>query len=136
MGGDRLNNVFKKKKKKKVHPEVEGPNQPAGFLGKGLWMGLISWPSWFFLGLACVGPGAEEAAGCEGCSSPAAIVEVMSAEVKAGSGLKEAGPSPSVTSSLFDSGVNLTALGCSILGSCCRESSLEIRHALYWKIYH
>lgn len=113
-----------KNKHKTTYKEVS-PNQPAGFLGKGLWIGLISWPSWFFLGLACVGPGADEAAGCEGCSSPAAIVEVISVEVKAGSGLKEAGPSPSVTSSLFDSGVNLTALGCSILGSCCRERIVQ-----------
>lgn len=45
----------------------------------------------------------------EGGAGGGAVVE--------GSGLKEAGPSISATSSLLDSGVSLTAFGCKILGS-------------------
>lgn len=90
----------------------------------------MSCPSCAFFGLPCDAPELEEeedwaGVGCrsllggsvdedgtrseEGGAGGGAVVE--------GSGLKEAGPSISATSSLLDSGVSLTAFGCKILGS-------------------
>ena len=76
-------------------------------------MGLMSCPSCVFLGLPWddAGPvGAAVEAGCSSLEAGAGALVVRS-EVMPDSGLKDAGPSTSVTSNLLDSGVSLTALG-------------------------
>lgn len=96
-------------------PHQDHPHRasPVGFLGKGLWIGLISCPSCVFLGLPWDAAEPVEAALEAGCRSleAGADVLVFRSELMADSGLKDAGPSTSATSSLLDSGVSLTALG-------------------------
>ncbi|MPC21326.1 hypothetical protein E2C01_014310 [Portunus trituberculatus] len=111
-----VNKIDESDKKSNDDQEYKTPGNkvsPVGFLGSGLCMGLMSCPSCVFLGLPwdAAGPvGAVEGAGCKSPEAGAGALEVRS-EVMADSGLKDAGPSTSATSSLFDSGVSRTALG-------------------------